>query len=74
MEINYTIPDEKVSEFVESFLRIYPKMEEEPYASMSDAEWVKFRIKLWATGIYKRGMTQKWEEENSPTIPKEIIQ
>ena len=70
--ITYTIPDEKVSEFMQCFLLAEPKPsslpEEEP---MPDAVWVKLWGKNKFQQAYKKG--KKILVTQQTDIDKEII-
>lgn len=66
--VSITIPNDKVAEFKEGFLKIYPKK-----AGYSDAQWFKKKLRDWAFRVYRNGKKQIWEESNAAVVDDSTV-
>lgn len=72
-EITLTVPDTKWEEYKKYFLMAYPNQAENLSEPLTDNQWIKHRIFLFAKGAYKRGKRQEFDEQNEPVFDEEII-
>ena len=69
-DITFTIPDEKLVDFKEAFLKIYPVPDD--YEG-TENQWLKECIKRIIIRIYKAGIDQIEEEKVNPVYDENII-
>jgi hypothetical protein len=62
--VTLTIPPAKYAEFKTYFLRTHPNQTEESAAPLTDDQWIKHRIFLFAKGAYIKG--KRAERDESP--------
>jgi len=87
MQIIFTISDDKVDEFKNAFLRIYPipsiadESEEDELATEEsianknvEDEWIKKCIKKMIFSVYEQGHEQIIREQNKPIYDEDIIE
>jgi len=68
MDIIIKIPDAKVNEFRNGFLKVCPNESGE-----TDLKWIKIYIKEQLINLYKTGKTLIAQESTPPEIDEEII-
>jgi hypothetical protein len=73
-QIIFNIPDEKLEDYKKYFLMVYPNQTLDSDNPLTDNQWIKHRIFLFAIGAYKRGKQQEFENQNGPIFDEDIIQ
>jgi len=73
-QIIFNIPDEKLEDYKKYFLMVYPNQTLDSDNPLTDNQWIKRRIFLFAVGAYKNGKQQEFESQNGPIFDEDIIQ
>ncbi len=68
-QITLSVPDAKWPEYKKYFLIAFPKEDQ----SLTDEQWIKRRILMFAHGAYSIGREREFNESNKPVINKDII-
>lgn len=71
--ITLTIPGNKWDTFKRCFLLTHPNQTLNSDNVLSDDDWVRYRILLFARGAYQKGLAREYEESNGPEFDKDII-
>jgi hypothetical protein len=75
IKITFKIPAAKWPTYKKYFLIAYPNQTlNEGEANLTDNQWVKYRIKLFAKNAYRRGKRIEWEEQNKPIYDPNVIE
>lgn len=71
--IALTVPGNKWADFVKYFMMVHPNQTLDSDNPLSDDDWVRYRILLFARGSYEKGFAQEFEELNGPVFDTNII-
>lgn len=71
--IALTVPGNKWPDFVKYFVMVHPNQTLDSTSPLSDNDWVRYRILLFARGAYEKGFTQEYEDLNGPVFDADII-
>lgn len=71
--ITLTVPGNKWTDFAKYFLMVHPNQTLDSDNPLSDGDWIRYRILLFARGAYEKGFTQEYEQANGPVFDTDII-
>lgn len=72
-DITIHIPDNKWVEFSTHFLLTHPNQTLDTPTPLSDTNWIKRRVLLFARGAYEKGVRQVWDQQAQPPIDPDVI-
>lgn len=71
--VKLEVEDEKWPDFKRHFLRIHPNQTIDSAGPLSDDDWIRYRIFLFARGVYEKGYTAEYYELNGPIFDTNMI-
>lgn len=71
--IEFEVDDAKWNDFKKYFLIIHPNQTLDTDNPLSNDDWIRYRILLFARGSYEKGLTQEFEKLNGPVFDTGII-
>lgn len=71
--ITLTVPGNKWNDFVKHFCLTHANQTLESDTVLSNEDWVKLRVLLFARGAYEKGVNQVFSDQEKPPIDKDII-
>lgn len=75
VKMSFTIPAAKWATYKKCFLLAYPNQSlNDGEAKLTDGQWVKYRIIMFAKNAYKRGQQIEFEQQQRPVPDPNIVQ
>ena len=75
--LTITIPADKVQAYAKYFLIAYPNQtanNEDPNKILTNPQWIRHRIFLFARNAYQKGRRIEFEELNQPVFDPDIVE
>jgi len=72
-EITLEIEDSKWFTFKLHFLQTHPNQTKDLTETLTDEQWIAYKILLFALGAYIKGLTEEFQILNKPQIDNKII-